>query len=117
MRTRNSVMILAAMSLLLFGAALGGEGVEVKITNDGTVDILVTVYDMNVVPKRVVLTNARINGFTSVPVSLVGDARGKAKVSWTATSTDPTSPKCDHDDTVAGNADSVKVHAESSCSD
>jgi hypothetical protein len=78
MRARtNTVLILVFLPLLLFGTALGGEGVEVKITNDGTTDILVTVYDMNTVPKRLVLTNTRINGFTSVPVSLVGDASAR----------------------------------------
>ncbi len=97
------------------GSALGGEGVEVKITNDGTEDIVVTVYDMNTSPERVVLTNARINGFTSVPVSLVGDASGKANLSWTATSTDAVFPKCGHANTAVGNDGSVIVRADSSC--
>jgi hypothetical protein len=116
MRARITTVVILVLPLLFFGTALGGEGVEVRITNDGTTDVLVTVYDLNTSPKRVVLTNARINGFTSVPVSLVGDASGKAKLSWTATSADSASPKCDHEDAVAGNTDSVKVHADSSCS-
>jgi hypothetical protein len=102
--------------LLLAGAALADDGVDVKITNDGTEDIVVTVYDLNTTPKRVVLANARINGFTSVSVSLVGDASGKASLSWTATSIDPTFPKCGHANSVVGNASSVTVHADSSCS-
>ena len=112
----KGIFILSCLPLLLAGTALGGEGVEVKITNDGTEDILVTVYDMNTTPKHVVLTNERINGFTSVPVSLVGDANGKANLSWTATSTDTTSRKCGHADNVVSDANSVSVHADSSCS-
>lgn len=67
------------------GTALGGEGVQVKITNDGTQDIVVTVYDMSADPRVILLRNARIRGFTSVPVSAVADGTGRANLSWTAT--------------------------------
>jgi hypothetical protein len=112
----GAALLLTCLPLLFAGAALGGEGIEVKITNDGTEDIVVTVYDMNTSPERVVLTNTRINGFTSVPISLVGDATGKANLSWTATSTDPVFPKCGHANTVAANSATVSVHADSTCS-
>jgi hypothetical protein len=113
--SRIAVFFLCGLPLLLAGAALG-QGIDVKITNDGTEDILVTVYDKTTSPARVVLSNARINGFTSVPISLVGDAMGKANLSWTATSADSVSPKCGHADTVVSNAASVSVHADSNCS-
>jgi hypothetical protein len=117
MRSRNrAVLLLSCLPLLLAGTALGGEGIQVKITNDGTEDVMVTVYDMNTRPQKMVLTNARINGFTSVPISLVGDASGKANLSWTATSTDPASRKCGHGQTAASNDESVTVHADSTCS-
>ena len=116
---RNQVkaaLMLSGLSLFWAGAAISDDGVDVKITNDGTEDILVTVYDMNSGRGRVVLTNARINGFTSVPVSLVADSTGRANLRWTATNTDHTFPKCGHANTTVGNADSVNVHADSSCS-
>jgi hypothetical protein len=117
MRSHIKALLLLALPLLLVGSAAGGEGIKVKITNDGTQDIVVTVYDMNAEPKRILLQNARINGFTSVPVSAIGDAAGRANLSWTATSTDAASPKCGHADTVTlGNDGSVSVHADSSCS-
>src|ERR1700733_4813030 len=107
-----------AFAFLMTGTALGGEGVQVKITNNGTQDIVVTVYDMNANPHRILLQNARINGFTSVPVSAIADATGRANLSWTATSTDGTSAKCGHDDTSGLRNDSaVNVHADSSCSE
>jgi hypothetical protein len=109
-----ALLVLSSLPLFLAGTARG-EGVEVKITNDGTQDIVVTVYDRNANPQRVVLANARINGFTSVPVSLVGDSTGRANLSWTATSTDAVFPKCGHADTVAGNTASVRVQADSNC--
>jgi hypothetical protein len=111
----KAALVLAALPLV--GAAFGGEGVQVRITNDGTQDVVVTVYDMNAQPQRILLQNARINGFTSVPVSAIGDAAGRANLSWTATSTDATSPKCGHDSTTGvGNDAAVNVHADSSCS-
>jgi hypothetical protein len=117
MRCRSVArVILGCLPLFLAGTALSGEGVDVKITNDGTEDIVVTVYDMSTNPGRVVLTNAHINGFTSVSVNLVADATGKANLAWTATSTDPAFPKCGHANAVVGNDASVSVHADSSCS-
>jgi hypothetical protein len=110
--------LILALPLLMIETALGGEGVQVKITNDGTQDIVVTVYDMNAKPRAILLQNARINGFTSVPVSAIADATGHANLSWTATSTDETSAKCGHDDTSGLRNDSaVTVHADSSCSE
>ena len=118
MNAHIKTALILALPLLLIGTALGGEGVQVKITNDGTQDIVVTVYDMNAKPRAILLQNARINGFTSVPVSAIADATGHANLSWTATSTDGTSAKCGHDETSGLRNDSaVNVHADSSCSE
>ena len=109
-------LILAVASFITGTAALGGEGVQVKITNNGTQDIVVTVYDMNANPHRILLQNARINGFTSVPVSAIADATGRANLSWTATSTDATSKMCGQADTLGLSDDSaVNVGVNSSC--
>jgi hypothetical protein len=116
MTIKHKSVLAVCFALLWAAAAAAGEGVEVKITNDGTQDILVTVYDRSTNPERVVLENARINGFTSVPVSLVGDDTGRANLTWTATSADPVSPKCGRATTVVDNAGTVSVHADSSCS-
>jgi hypothetical protein len=118
MNGRIKTALILALPLLMIGTALSGEGLQVKITNDGTQDIVVTVYDMNAQPRAILLQNARINGFTSVPVSAIADATGHANLSWTATSTDGTSAKCGHDDTSGLRNDSaVNVHADSSCSE
>lgn len=112
----KSVLILGCLALGVASAALGDQGVTVMITNDGTQDIVVTVYDMNAGNGRVVLTNTRINGFTSVPLSLTEDANGEANVSWTATTTDPVFKQCGHAVTAVGNDGAVNVHADSTCS-
>jgi hypothetical protein len=114
---KASLLFLSCLPFTLTGAALGGDGIQVKITNDGTSDIVVTVYDMNANPKRILLQNERINGFASVPIFAIGDANGRANLSWTATSADTASPKCGHDDTRGlGNDSAVDVHADLSCS-
>jgi hypothetical protein len=114
---RAALIFSGCATLALAGPALGGEGVQVKITNDGTEDIVVTVYDMNASPRKIVLQNARINGFTSVPITAIGDATGRANISWTATSADANSAKCGHADTLGLDNDSaVNVHADSTCS-
>ena len=84
-------------------------------TNDGTEDILVTVYDMGTRPERIVFSNARINGFTSMPIFLFADADGKANLAWTATSADAMFPKCGHAKLEVANAASVNVQADSQC--
>lgn len=111
----KAILLMVAGPLLPAGTAFA-EDLAVTITNDGTEDILVTVYDRSSSPSRTVLTNTRISSFTSVPISVAGDANGKANLSWTATSTDRESPKCGHADTVVSNAGSVTVHADSTCS-
>jgi hypothetical protein len=73
---------------------------------------------MNANPRAILLRNARINGFTSVPVSAIADATGRANLTWTASSTDTASTKCGHADTTGlGNGSAVNVHADSSCSE
>jgi len=118
MRIHLHGLLLRSLPLLLASTgALGGlNGVDVKITNDGTEDIVVTVYDTSTDPNSVVLAHERINGFTSVPVSLVADADGRANLSWTAVTADPNGRRCGHE-SKAGLADSasVTVRADSAC--
>ena len=111
-----AVLASAIPSFLLGSAALAGEGIQVSIKNDGTDDILVTVYDMTVGPNAIVLSHARINGFTSIPLSFASDASGRANVSWTAVSADANGRKCGHADHVGlSDSASVTVRADSNC--
>jgi hypothetical protein len=102
----------------MVGAAAlgGGEGVEVNITNDGTEDIVVTVYDLNVGPNAAILSHARINGFTTVPVTVAPGATGMAKLSWRAVTADSNGRKCGRGDQVSvADSSALNVHADSSC--
>jgi hypothetical protein len=116
MRSRiKTLLVMSAVPLLWAGTALRGEGIAVTITNDGAEDLMVTVYDKSTDPQRVVLNNARLNGFTSVPITMTGDGTGKANLSWTAISAESLTPKCGHEDAVVGNTAAVKVHVSASC--
>jgi hypothetical protein len=109
----KSVLFLACLPGL---AALVTDGIQVKITNDSVQDILLTVHDMNTQPQRILLQNARLNGFTSVLANAFPDATGRANLLWTATSTDALSPKCGHGESrgLANNSE-INVHADSDC--
>jgi hypothetical protein len=111
-------LVLCCLPLLLVGAnAVGGlNGIDVTIANDGTEDVVVTVYDTSTQPNSVVLSHERINGFTKIPVSLAADETGRANVAWTAVTVDPRSRKCGHASTVGlTDSASVTVHADAKC--
>jgi hypothetical protein len=117
MRIIHKGLLLTSIPLLLVSAAaVGGlNGVDVTISNDGTEDVLVTVYDTSTQPSNVVLSQ-RINGFTRIPVSLAPDATGRGNIAWTAVTVDPNSRRCGHADTQGlTDSASVLVHADSEC--
>jgi len=108
---------LVVLALALIGTiALAGDGVNLKITNDGIVDIFVTVYDMNTKPRSIVVDHQRINGFTMIPAAASADAAGRANVSWTAISVDSRDRRCGHAArTGLDNDATVNVHVDSDC--
>jgi hypothetical protein len=118
----HKAFILSCLPLLLLGAAAvgGSNGVDVTIANDGTEDVVVTIFDTstqpNGRPNAVVFARERINGFTRIPVSLTADETGRANIAWSAVSADPQSRKCGHA-TQAGLTDSalISVHADGEC--
>jgi hypothetical protein len=122
MRSIHKRLILSGLPLLLVSAAAqsGLSGVDITIANDGTEDVLVTVYDTstqpNGQPKALVFARERINGFTSIPVSLTADQTGRANIAWTAVTVGAQSRRCGHA-TQVGLTDSalVSVHADSEC--
>jgi hypothetical protein len=116
----SSIVLSAVLCLLLTAAAPAGDvDVDLTVTNDGTTNIFVTLYDMSANPPHMTMMHhERINGFTSVPISVSADSNGRANVYWTATSVDTFSRRCGHGATrdLSNNAP-VKVQADSSCGD
>jgi hypothetical protein len=106
---------LSSAALLLTASSAFADGVPVTITNDGTEDIVVTVYDTTVGPRNVILSQ-RMNSFSTVPLYMSPDSTGRANLSWTAVTVDPRDRRCGHAD-QQGVSDSaqINVHADSAC--
>src|SRR5260370_17659053 len=82
----QSAGILGLLLTLSAGAtAVGDDMVAIKLSNDGTDDILVTVYDMNAAPPGAVVVRHRISGFAWIPVSVTAGPPGFAHTHWAAT--------------------------------
>jgi hypothetical protein len=106
------------LTLLAGSTAIGDDvvGLTLRISNDGTDDILVTVYDMNADPPGAVIVRQRINGFAWIPVSVSAGRAGFGHVRWTATSAVSGVHLCgQHEMRGLGDEDSVPVSADSPC--
>jgi hypothetical protein len=116
MAARPRKTLIALPLILSAVAALAGDGVNLGITNDGIVDIFVTVQDTSTKPRAVVMAHQRINGFVTVPISVSTDATGVANISWTAVAVDAQDRHCGHG-ARSGLSDgtNVNVHADSEC--
>jgi hypothetical protein len=112
--TREPIAVLALM--LLTATTAIGDTVTIKIRNDGSDDIVATVYDMNAQPPGVAIADQRINGFAWIYVLVTAGDGGDAHVRWVATTGDASSRRCGHQDrrSLANDA-SVRVFANSRC--
>jgi hypothetical protein len=120
-RTRSVVATLAigatlGMACILAGVALGSDGIAVKVTNDTSSNVIVTVIDMNENPEQALISNQTIYGFASLSIRVSPDASGYGHIRWTATSGDAGSRTCGHKESDRLGADSiVHVSANNSC--
>ena len=104
------------LALSLGGTAMADDMVSIKVSNDGTDDILVTIYDMNAEPPGTVVIRQRISGFAWIPVSVTAGRAGLGHVRWTATSAVAGLHRCGrHDTRGLVSDDSVPVFADSPC--
>jgi hypothetical protein len=111
------VIILSfSLTLLFTTAAVADDTVSIRIYNDGSDDIVVTVYDMNAQPPGAVLASQRIMGFAWIPVSVTAGAVGNGHVRWSARTADASFHRCGHQERRGlANDDSVRVFADSTC--
>jgi hypothetical protein len=115
--TRPAAPMLAiGATLCLAGIALGSDGISVKITNDTSTNVVVTVIDMNDNPEQALISNETIYGFASLSIRVSPDASGYGHIRWTATSGSAGSRTCGHREGDRLSADSiVHVSANDSC--
>ncbi len=111
---RVSARVLGAIPLLLVGAALGQDGINLSIVNDGIADIYVTVSDENL--HTPIIAHQRLNGFDQLPITATADDKGRANITWKAISVDSRERHCGSGgSTGLQNSATVNVHADSSC--
>jgi len=115
MRIGNRLVLIVATAILASGQAFG-EGLTVTLNNGTTNSLLVTVYDLNVNPPRMILSSLEINGNASITISLAADMWGHGHLQWAATTVDRTMRQCGHGDSwELDDGDSVSVNADSDC--
>ncbi len=113
---KGASILVVAGSLLSAGAALGSDGLSVKVTNDTSTSVVVTVIDMNANPEQAVIANETIYGFASLSIRVSPDASGYGHIRWTATSGSAGSRICGHKERERLSAESVvHVFANGSC--
>ena len=113
--SRGIASIAGLAPLMLLSGTAFGDGVPVNIINDGTDPIVVTVYDISLGHKTMILSQ-RVNGFATIAVNPTADANGRANIAWTAVSVDPDNRRCGHAVREGlGEASAVNVHADADC--
>jgi hypothetical protein len=117
MFTVRQSLVTAGLGLMLLAANTAmADTVTIRVYNDGSDDIVATVYDLNAQPPGIAIANQRISGFAWIPVLVTAGASGFAHVRWTATVADTSFRRCGHQDRRGlTNDSSVRVFAESGC--
>jgi len=116
MKSFKPVLIGFGVMFLASSVAMSDGGVTVKLLNDTTNNILVTVYDMNANPRQKVLAAEKINGFASISISVNADSDGTGHLMWIATNLDPDNRQCGHNEkSNLGDDDIVHVYANGEC--
>jgi hypothetical protein len=118
MASRQSLTgkLLGVALLLICAASLAADALNLTITNDGIVDIFVTVTDISSRPYVTVVSHQRINGFTSIPISVSADASGAGNISWSAIGVDRSDQQCGKGSRQGLYAETnVNVHVDADC--
>jgi hypothetical protein len=112
---RVCALVIGVIPILIGGTdALGDEGISIHITNDGTVDLYVSVNDTNL--HSPIIEHQRLNGFATLPITASADDKGLANITWTTISVDNNDRHCGRGTrTSLDNDATVNVHADSGC--
>jgi hypothetical protein len=98
-----------ALALLATRAALGDDTMNIRVYNDTSDEIVVTVYDMNATPPGPVLLRQTIDGFAWIPLSITPGFEGDGHVNWSAETTGTSFHRCGHAER-RGLADDAMLH-------
>jgi hypothetical protein len=113
---KAAIILSISLALLASGSASAGDTVQLRLYNDGSDSIVVTVWDLNARFPGPAVVSERINGFAWIPVMVNAGADGNGHIVWTARSGDDTFLRCGRRDMESlGEDDSVRVFTDSNC--
>ena len=95
-RTELMRILGIALALLATFDALGDDMMNIRVYNDTSDEIVVTIYDMNATPPGPVLMRQIIDGFAWIPVSVTPGLQGNGHVRWSAETTGTSFHRCGH---------------------
>jgi hypothetical protein len=99
-------------------AAFAQDAFSITLRNDTTDNLLVTVYDQSTAPPQLVISRRPLYGNASIDILVGEDNSGKGHLYWTAMSLDVDMRMCGHSDNPnLSDGDTVKVYADSDCSE
>jgi hypothetical protein len=105
-----------ALVLLATRDAFGDDTMNIRVYNDTSDEIVVTVYDMNAAPPGPVLLRQTIDGFAWFPVLLTPGFEGSGHVRWKAETTGTGFHRCGHAERGGlGNDAMLHVFTDSDC--
>ena len=85
-----------ALALLATCGALGDDMMNIRVYNDTSDEIVVTIYDMNATPPGPVRMRQIIDGFAWIPASVTPGLQGNGHVRWSAETTGTSFHRCGH---------------------
>jgi hypothetical protein len=85
-----------ALVLLASRDAFGDDTMNIRVYNDTSDEIVVTVYDMNATPPGPVLLRQTIDGFAWMPALITPGLEGSGHVRWNAETTGTGFHRCGH---------------------
>jgi hypothetical protein len=116
MRTGNLLKLAGLLFLSASTSVFGGDGLNITIDNGTTNNLIVTIYDRNLIPTQKIIVNQLINGNASISVSVSADDSGQGYVSWTARTVDSDMRQCGrHEKSGLNDGDTVEVYADTDC--
>jgi hypothetical protein len=98
-----------ALVLLATRDAFGDDTMDIRVYNDTSDEIVVTVYDMNAMPPGPVLLRQTIDGFAWFPALVTPGFEGSGHVRWSAETTGTSFHRCGHAER-GGLANDAMVH-------
>jgi hypothetical protein len=85
-----------ALVLLAARDAFGDDTMNIRVCNDTSDEIVVTVYDMKATPAGPVLLRQTIDGFAWFPALITPGFEGVGHVRWSAETTGTSFHRCGH---------------------